>query len=274
MTEIIKPADYKSDLKPVWCPGCGDFGVLAAVTRAFAALELEKHQTAVISGIGCSSRLPAYLDTYGYHGVHGRALPVATGLKLARPDLTVVVTGGDGDMYSIGAGHFIHACRRDVDMALLVMDNRVYGMTKGQPSPTTGPEVTHPMSTAEVRARPFNALATALVAGAGFVARGFSGDPDGLARIITEAIRHPGFAVVEILSPCVVYRPEQKQWKHQVRRDALSPAADLNAALMLAMSGDEMATGILWRERRDRRGAAAPRQARMDVAAIAEAFTI
>ncbi|MES9848179.1 MAG: thiamine pyrophosphate-dependent enzyme, partial [Candidatus Thiodiazotropha sp.] len=135
----LKAKDYKSGIKPVWCPGCGHFAVLAALTKAMAHLGLEKESVAVVSGIGCSSRLPAYIDSYGFHGIHGRALAAASGLKAARPDLTVVVAGGDGDGFSIGGNHFLHACRRNMDMTYIVMDNEVYGMTKGQASPTTRP---------------------------------------------------------------------------------------------------------------------------------------
>lgn len=138
--QTLTAKDFKSDIKPVWCPGCGDFSVLSAVTKALAELQLRPEKVAVVSGIGCSSRIPAYTNVYGFHGVHGRALATATGLKLARPDMTVVVTGGDGDGFSIGGNHFLHACRRNVDMTYIVMDNEVYGMTKGQasrpPTPT------------------------------------------------------------------------------------------------------------------------------------------
>ena len=139
----LKPKDYKSEIKPVWCPGCGHFAVLSAVTKALAYLQLVKEEVALISGIGCSSRLPAYLDSYGFHGVHGRALAVASGLKAARPELTVLVAGGDGDGFSIGGNHFLHACRRNMDLTYIVMDNEVYGMTKGQASPTTPMEWDH-----------------------------------------------------------------------------------------------------------------------------------
>ena len=132
--------DFSSGAHPVWCPGCGDYGVLAALERGLAEHGRPPHEVVLVSGIGCSSRLPGYISTYGFHGVHGRALAVATGLKLTRPDLEVIAVGGDGDGYSIGGNHFIHACRRNVDMLYLVMDNRVYGMTKGQPSPTTEPD--------------------------------------------------------------------------------------------------------------------------------------
>ena len=134
MNDMTQPAafsaaHYKSGTKPIWCPGCGDFSVLSSVTKAFALLQLQPHEVAVVSGIGCSSRIPAYTACYGFHGVHGRSLAAATGLKVARPDLTVLVAGGDGDGYSIGGNHFLHACRRNVDLTYIVMDNHVYGMT-------------------------------------------------------------------------------------------------------------------------------------------------
>ena len=131
---------YKSAYKPIWCPGCGDYSVLSSVTKALAKVQVPPHEVVVVSGIGCSSRIPAYTTCYGFHGVHGRALAAGTGLKVARPELTVLVAGGDGDGYSIGGNHFLHACRRNVDLTYLVMDNHVYGMTKGQASPTTEPD--------------------------------------------------------------------------------------------------------------------------------------
>jgi len=138
--ETLSPGCYKSKMKPIWCPGCGDFGVLASITRSLSAMGLSRDEVAVVSGIGCSSRTPAYLSLYGFHAIHGRALPVATGLKVARPELTVLVTTGDGDGFSIGGNHFMHACRRNTDLTYIVMDNQVYGMTKGQASPTTDPD--------------------------------------------------------------------------------------------------------------------------------------
>jgi 2-oxoglutarate ferredoxin oxidoreductase subunit beta len=188
-----KAKDYKSDLKPIWCPGCGDYTVLNSITRALAELALPPEEVAVVSGIGCSSRIPAYTSVYGFHGVHGRALPVATGLKLARPDLTVLVTGGDGDGFSIGGNHFLHACRRNVDLTYIVMDNQVYGMTKGQASPTTAPDWEGSKLTPEgTGINPFQPLVVGLASGANFIARVSASDPINMAQIIVEAIRHPG----------------------------------------------------------------------------------
>ncbi|TVQ33784.1 MAG: 2-oxoacid:ferredoxin oxidoreductase subunit beta [Wenzhouxiangella sp.] len=247
---VLSANDYKSDYKPVWCPGCGDFGVLNAVAKALAALELAPENTAMVAGIGCSSRLAAYVNAYGLHGVHGRALPVATGLKVARPDLTVIAAGGDGDGFSIGGNHFLHACRRNVDFTYLVMDNSVYGMTKGQASPTTECDWTgsklSPTGTHQPALKP---LELALTAGAPFIARAFSNAPNELARIIAEAIAFPGFAFVQILSPCITYRPEQLAWKKRIHAD-LEPTADRREAMLTLLDDDGFGTGILYRAER------------------------
>lgn len=239
--------DYKSELKPVWCPGCGDFSVLMAITKAMADTGRPPEEIAVVSGIGCSSRVPAYTNCYGFHGVHGRALPLATGLKLSRPDLLVIAAGGDGDGYSIGGNHFLHACRRNVDLTYIVMDNQVYGMTKGQPSPTTPPEWDSALVPGGTGLRPFQPLVIALAAGANFVARTFSGDAAGTAEVIGEAIRHPGFSLIEILSPCVTFRPEERDWANQVHQAAVEETADRSRAARRVLTDDGFNTGILFR---------------------------
>jgi 2-oxoglutarate ferredoxin oxidoreductase subunit beta len=247
-TLALKPKDYKSDIKPVWCPGCGDFAVLNAITKALAFMELPREDVAMITGIGCSSRIAAYTSVYGFHGVHGRALALAAGLKAARPELTVLVAGGDGDGLSIGGNHFIHACRRNMDLTYVIMDNEVYGMTKGQASPTTAPDWARSKLTPHgTGIRPFQPAAMALTAGASFVARGFSGDPNGLAKILVEAIEHPGFAFVQVLSPCLTFRPEQKEWKNHVQPFAGEPTDDPVAAAARLQADGPLATGVLYR---------------------------
>ena len=244
----IKASEYKTGLKPIWCPGCGHFGVLKAITKALAYLALPKEKTALVSGIGCSSRMPAYVDVFGFHGVHGRALPVATGLKVARPDLTVLVAGGDGDGYSIGGNHFLHACRRNMDLTYIVMDNEVYGMTKGQASPTTSPDWLESKLTPHgTGLRQFRPTAIALASGAGFIAKGFTGDPNKLAQLIVEAINYPGFAFIEVLSPCITYRPEQTQWKEDVHWQAQETTDDPVEAVRRIVGDDRVTTGILYR---------------------------
>ncbi len=242
----LAPAAFKSAIKPIWCPGCGDYSVLSAITKALAMIGRPPHEVAVVSGIGCSSRIPAYTSCYGFHGVHGRALAAATGLKLARPDLTVLVTGGDGDGYSIGGNHFLHACRRNVDLTYVVMDNHVYGMTKGQPSPTTEPDWDSKLAPGGTHIRVFHPLVVALAAGANFVARAFSGDPNGTAALIAQAIRHPGFSFVEVLSPCVTFRPEQRDWKTQVHASPIEATDDPVRAARRVMTDDGLNIGVLF----------------------------
>ncbi len=242
--------DYKSAVKPIWCPGCGHFGIQSALFKALAFLNLPPEQVAVVSGIGCSSRLPAYTNCYGFHGVHGRALAVATGLKLARPELTVLVVGGDGDGFSIGGNHFMHACRRNVDMTYIVMDNEVYGMTKGQPSPTTPCDWDSKIAPGGSGVNPFLPLAVALASGANFIARGYAGEPNEVARILVEAIRHPGFSFVQALSQCITFRPEEKEWKKTVHAAAAGPTDDPVVAARLLADDDSLSTGILYTGRR------------------------
>jgi 2-oxoglutarate ferredoxin oxidoreductase subunit beta len=242
----LTAASFKSAIKPIWCPGCGDYSVLSSITKALAMIGRPPHEVAVVSGIGCSSRIPAYTSCYGFHGVHGRALAAATGLKVARPDLTVLVTGGDGDGYSIGGNHFLHACRRNVDLTYIVMDNHVYGMTKGQPSPTTEPDWDSKLAPGGTKIRVFHPLVVALAAGANFVARAFAGDPNGTAALIAQAIRHPGFSFVEILSPCVTFRPEQKEWKSQVHASPVESTDDPVRAARRVMTDDGLNIGVLF----------------------------
>jgi len=247
-TEPLTPRDYKSDIKPVWCPGCGDFSVLGSITTALAELQLAPENVAVVSGIGCSSRIPAYANCYGFHGVHGRSLALGTGLKVARPELTVLVASGDGDGFSIGGNHFLHACRRNIDVTYIVMDNRVYGMTKGQPSPTTEPDwADSALAPSGTGLRPFHPLVIALASGANFVARAFSGDILGTAELITEAIRHEGFSFVEILSPCVTFRPDEREWRNMVHTASVEPTDDPSRAARRIMTDDGFNTGILYR---------------------------
>jgi len=250
LTPACRPADYRSAVKPIWCPGCGDYHVLMAFTRAFAELGVRPEQVAVVSGIGCSSRIPAYMNCYGFHGVHGRSLAVAAGLKIVRPDLMVVVASGDGDGYSIGGNHFLHACRRNVDLTYVVMDNHIYGMTKGQPSPTTEPDFDTALVPGGTGLRPFHPLVIALASGANFVARAFSGNPAETAAIIVEAVRHPGFSFVEVLSPCVTYRPDQRAWKDRVHRAPVDATDDAARAARRVMTDDGFNLGVLYRGNR------------------------
>jgi 2-oxoglutarate ferredoxin oxidoreductase subunit beta len=212
-----------------------------------SGLQVRPEDVAIISGIGCSSRMPTYLSTYGFHGVHGRALSVATGLKAARPDLTVIATGGDGDGFSIGGNHFLHTCRRNPDMTYIVMDNQVYGMTKGQASPTTEPNWEKgKLTPSGTGINPFQPLVIALASGANFIARCSSSDSNGTARVLMEAIRHPGFSMVQILSPCVTFRPEQSEWKHILTPAPKEPTSDPVEAARRLLKDHGLYTGILY----------------------------
>lgn len=268
-----KASDYKSDIPPVWCPGCGDYTVLLSITNAMAQMALPPEDTVVVSGIGCSSRIPAYTNCYGFHGVHGRSLALATGVKVARPELTVIVAGGDGDGFSIGGNHFLHACRRNIDLTYIVMDNRVYGMTKGQPSPTTEPDWDSKLSPGGTGLRPFHPLVIALASGANFVARCFSADPNGTTKVLTEAIRYPGFSFVEVLSPCVTFRPEQRGWSEIVHPAPVEPTGDPAQAARRIMTDDGFNTGVLYRG--DREPYSVERQANpAPVSALEQEFVI
>jgi 2-oxoglutarate ferredoxin oxidoreductase subunit beta len=243
------PNDYKTDLKPVWCPGCGDFAVLNSVYRALSDLHIEPHQTAIISGIGCSSRLPGYVETYGFNSLHGRALPLATGMKLAAPNLTVLAVGGDGDGLAIGGNHFMHAARRNVDIAYFMMDNEIYGLTKGQAAPTT-PSGDRTKSTIygnpEVSVDP---CALAISLGASWVGRAFSGDVKGTTELMKLAIRHHGFAFLNIISPCVTWRGDHQTKELRAKQSAI-PAdhdrTDRTAALRFTSEPEHLTTGVLY----------------------------
>ena len=248
----FQPADYKSDLKPVWCAGCGDFGALASLHRAMAKLQLEPWNTVVVSGIGCSSRLPGYVETFGFNGVHGRALTLASGVKLARPELNVIAVGGDGDGIAIGGNHFLHAARRNLDIAYLMMDNEIYGLTKGQAAPTT-PAGDKTKSTYWGNPEPsVDPCELAISFGATWVGRGFSGDPKTLVELMSRAISHRGFAFLNVMSPCVTWRGDD-QFKLLKAKLALVPpghdVTDRAAALRYTREKDVMTTGVLYEVR-------------------------
>jgi 2-oxoglutarate ferredoxin oxidoreductase subunit beta len=245
--------DFKSDLKPIWCPGCGDFGVLQAIYRALAAVGRPPHEIAFVSGIGCSSRIPGYTTAYGFNSVHGRAIPIAQGIKLANPNLLVLVAGGDGDGFSIGGGHVAHVVRRNLDITYIVMDNQIYGLTKGQLSPTSPRGLKTVTSAYGSLEAPINPLLNVLAYGAPFVAQGTPADMASLAEVVEEAIRYPGFAFVNVRSPCVTYGTESDQLKeHRGRMKSLAAlghdAKDRLAAMDLAQhSGTELHTGVFYR---------------------------
>ncbi|MCL4315085.1 MAG: thiamine pyrophosphate-dependent enzyme [Candidatus Thermoplasmatota archaeon] len=197
--------DYSGSVKPDWCPACGNFAQLTAIKNALVELNIEPENAVIVSGIGCSSNLPEFIRAYGYHGLHGRLLPVASAIKWANRDLTVIGYGGDGDGFFEGTQHFYHTAKRNVDITYIVSDNQIFGLTTGQASPTS--EIgfiskTTPDGNIE---KPVNPLTFALSAGATYVARGFSGDPKHLEELIRNGIKHKGFSFIDVFSPCVTF---------------------------------------------------------------------
>ncbi|MYA51687.1 MAG: 2-oxoacid:ferredoxin oxidoreductase subunit beta [Chloroflexi bacterium] len=240
--------DFKGKIDPDWCPGCGDFGVLNSLQRAAAELGLRPHEIVTVSGIGCSSNLPGYINTYGAHTLHGRSLAFATGVKMANHELTVIATGGDGDGYGIGGNHFTHTARRNVDLTYVVMNNQIYGLTTGQVSPTSrvGQKTkSTPFGSVEY---PINPITSAIMNGATYVARGYSGDVRHLTELIKGGIEHQGFALIDIFSPCVTFNLDNTHnfFKERIKKleDEGHDATDWAAACEKAMVwGDEIYIG-------------------------------
>ena len=243
---------FKSRVHPDWCPGCGDFSVLAALQAALSELGLEPHQVCVISGIGCSSNLPGFLNAYGMHTLHGRSLAVATGLKMANHELKVICTGGDGDGYGIGGNHFLHTMRRNVDLTYIVMDNQIYGLTTGQVSPTSVKGMktkSTPFGSVE---NPINPVPLAIVGGATYVARAFSGKQKHMVEMMKGAILHKGFALVDVFSPCVTYNKDNTyQWfnpRVRMLEEQGHDPTDLHQAIERGFQwGEEIPIGLFWR---------------------------
>jgi 2-oxoglutarate ferredoxin oxidoreductase subunit beta len=232
-----------------WCPGCGDYAVLDALKKALLDLGLSPGQVVLVSGIGQAAKMPHYLRSNFFNGLHGRALCAATGIRAANPELTVIAVGGDGDMYGEGGNHFTHTLRRNPDLTVLVCNNMVYGLTKGQASPTSPRGFVTPMQRRGVRAEPFNPLAAALVQGATFVARAFAGNIDHMAGVIGRAILHKGVSLVDIFQPCVTFNKiNTYAWfrENTYFLDADRDAGNFDEALRLALSRTPYPLGILY----------------------------
>ena len=244
--------DFKGKADPDWCPGCGDFGVLSALKQALAELGLYPHEVMVISGIGCSSNLPGYINAYGMHTLHGRALAVATGAQLANHTLKVIATGGDGDGYGIGGNHFVHSMRRNVDLTYIVMDNQIYGLTTGQISPTSlkGMKTkSTPFGSVE---SPINPIPLAIAAGATYVARGYTGQIKHLVDLIKGGIQHKGFALIDAFSPCVTYNHDNTHefFKQRTKKleDMGHDPTDFSAAMKQGYTwGEIIPIGLFWK---------------------------
>lgn len=243
--------DYKGDTS-TWCPGCGHFSVMAGLQRALINIGLEPHEVALISGIGCSSKVSEYTRAYGFHTIHGRGLPVAQGVKMANPNLKVISAGGDGDGYGIGVGHFLHAVRRNVDITYVAMDNNIYGLTKGQASPRSAHGMVTTTTLKGNKEYPVDPLSTAIANGGTFVAQAFAGDIKGMTEILEKALQHKGFALVNIFSPCVTYNKVNTYdyyKEHIVNIEAPLPTRE--EAIKVIKEHEGVVSGILYQEERD-----------------------
>jgi 2-oxoglutarate ferredoxin oxidoreductase subunit beta len=248
---------YNTYQKPSWCPGCGNFGIWYALKAAFNELGFKNHDITMVFGIGCSGNLSNFLKVYGFHSIHGRTLPVATGIKLANHKLNVIATSGDGDGLGIGLGHFIHTSRRNLDITYIIHNNKVYGLTTGQTSPTSPKGFASKSTPFGVIELPVNPIALAIISGATFVARGYSGEIDHLTSLIVQGIKHKGFAVIDVLQPCVTFNPSYSYPFYNQRiyklEDAGHDPEDFNKALALATenNNERIPIGVFYKSERE-----------------------
>jgi 2-oxoglutarate/2-oxoacid ferredoxin oxidoreductase subunit beta len=245
--------DFRNSVKPNWCPGCGDFSVQAAIQRAAANVGLDPENLAVVSGIGCSGRISGYINSYGLHGIHGRSLPIATGVKMANRDLTVIASGGDGDGYAIGMSHTIHAIRRNVNITYIVMDNQIYGLTKGQTSPRSATGFKTKSTPEGSIEQAISPMEMALTAGATFVAQSFSTDLKDLTALIEAGIKHEGFSLINVFSPCVTYNKVNTYDWFKENLTKLSDvegydAANKEMAMQTLMKHKGLVTGLIYQD--------------------------
>ena len=247
---MVEISDYVG-LKPAWCPGCGNFGILKALNKSLVELGIAPHRVLLVSGIGQAGKLPHYTKSNVFNALHGRTLPVAIGAKIANPELVVIAVGGDGDGYGEGGNHFIHAARRNHDITYLVHNNQVYGLTKGQASPTS--DLSFVTKTTPYGAvSPVNPVALAIVSGASFVARSFAGDIDHLSSLIKEAIPHRGFSLIDILQPCVVFNHKNTfQWYrervYKLKENGYNPGDKMAAFEKAQEWGNKIPIGVIYR---------------------------
>ena len=246
--------EFRNNVKPNWCPGCGDFSIQAAIQRAAANVGLEPENLAVVSGIGCSGRISGYINAYGFHSIHGRALPIAQGLKLANRDLTVIASGGDGDGFAIGMGHTVHAIRRNINVTYIVMDNQIYGLTKGQTSPRSAVGFKTKSTPDGAIENTLSPLEIALSAGATFVAQSFSSDLKQLTSLIEEGIKHEGFSLINVFSPCVTFNKiNTYDWfkENIINLESVEGYDPSNriAAMTKLMETEGMITGLIYQDK-------------------------
>jgi len=247
----LKPGDFNTERKPTWCLGCGNYGIWNTIKKTFVKLKLMPHEILIVYGIGCSGNGTNFIRTYAFHSLHGRALPVATGAKLANHKLNVIIMGGDGDGVGIGGNHFIHTCRRNLDMTYILHDNKIYGLTTGQTAPTSDRGFKTKSTPSGALERPVNPIAMALICGATFVARGFSGDTKHLQEIMKRGIKHRGFSFIEVLQPCVTFNKINTYDYYRDRTYKLEELKDydrnrLDEAMRQSMEEERIPIGIFY----------------------------
>ncbi|MDD5687418.1 MAG: thiamine pyrophosphate-dependent enzyme [Elusimicrobia bacterium] len=246
---MLKIDDFKNNVKSAWCPGCSNFGILNAVKNSFVKLDAKPQDIVIVSGIGQAPKLPHYLNCNVFNGLHGRALPVATGIKAVNPELTVLTVCGDGDFYGEGGNHLLHAFRRNPDITSLIHNNQVYALTKGQASPTTDIGVKTKLQFDGVKEEPLNPLALAIIMNCSFVARGYAGDLEFLSEIIVAGIQHKGFALIDIIQPCITFGYHQGPWYkdkiYHLEKD-YNPYDKESALKKASETGDKIPTGIFY----------------------------
>ncbi len=249
MTDNIS---FDNKTKITWCPGCGNFSLIASLKKALSASGLRPEEIVLVGDIGCSSKITDYVEVNTFTGLHGRAVPLAQGIKLANHDLNVIAVGGDGGLYAEGGNHIIHASRRNINMTLIVNNNQIYGLTKGQTSPTSEKDYISSATPDGVIEKPINPILIALASGASFAARGYAGDIMQLTEIFSQAIAHKGFAIIDVLSPCVSFNKVNtlayyKERVYKVDEDPAFDKTDLGQAIEKARQfGDKIATGIIY----------------------------
>ena len=247
---MISEKDFDCDVEIQWCPGCPNFGILQAFKKAFVDLQRAPHEICLVSGIGQAAKLPHYVKCNFFNGLHGRAIPVALGIHVANPELTTIVVTGDGDCYGEGGNHFLHCLRRNPDITVVVHNNEIYALTKGQASPTTPLGEKRTLQVKGVEAAPLNMLAISIIHNCSFVARAFSGDIDHLKDLLVEAVNHPGFSIVDVIQPCITWGTHPVSW-YKDRVYKLSndyDPTDRAVAMEKAMQwGDKMPIGVLYK---------------------------
>ncbi len=252
----VTPRDFNSSHRPTWCPGCGDFGILSSLKKAFVDLQLAPHEVMLVSGIGCGSKLPDYTNANGFMSIHGRPVAVATGIRLANPRLSVVVVNGDGDNYGIGGNHFLHVMRRNVNLTHIVENNQLYALTKGQYSPTSEHGFVTTTSPDGVIEYPVLPTDLAFTAGATFIARAFAGQPKQMGDLFVRALQHPGYALVDVLQPCVTFNKLNTYEWYEERayyvedEEGYDPASREHARQKVREWGDRIPLGLLYVEKR------------------------